>query len=161
MVKTHGKRGEVVTEPVHGLPLVLDVGMDVYPVPPALKGRRSYRISSCFDGPTGQRLSLQGVWSLEAADELVGKTLLVPISQLPDSFDLHDVPRLLGREVIDQTLGSLGAIDDVMQGVAQDVWVITGPFGEVMIPVVDAMIVSIEEGKPVLVDVPRGLVEEG
>ena len=159
VAKTHGKKGEVVTVPVHGLPLVLDVGMDVYPVPPALKGPRGYRVSSCVDGETGQLVSLTGVWSIDAASKLVGKTLLVPESQLPSSFALHDVERLVGREVEDVSRGTLGTIDEIMQGVANDVWVVRGPLGEVLVPVVDEMVLSVEEGSPVKVDLPRGLVE--
>lgn len=159
VAKTHGKRGEVVTVAVHGLPLVLDVGMDVYPVPPALKGPRRYRVSSCVDGETGQLVAFTGVWSIDDASKLVGKTLLVAESQLPASFAMHDVERLIGREVEDASRGPLGTIDEVMQGVANDVWVVRGPLGEVLIPVVDEMVLSVEEGAPVRVDLPQGLVE--
>ena len=159
VAKTHGKKGEVVTVPVHGLPLVLDVGMDVYPVPPALKGPRGYRVSSCVDSETGQLVALRGVWSIDAASQLVGKTLLVPESQLPEGFALHDVERLVGLEVCDASRGLLGTIEEVMQGVANDVWVVRGPLGEVLVPVVPEMVLSVDEGAAIQVDLPVGLVE--
>ncbi len=148
-----------MTVPVHGLALVLDVGMHVHPVPPALKGPRAYRVSSCSDGPSGQLVALEGIKTIDAARELVGKTLLVAESELPEGFALHDVTHLVGREVTDETRGALGVIEEVMLGVANDVWVVRGQYGEVLVPVVDEMILSLEEGEPILVDLPRGLVE--
>jgi 16S rRNA processing protein RimM len=104
-------------------------------------------------------VAFTGVWSIDDASKLVGKTLLVAESQLPASFAMHDVERLIGREVEDASRGPLGTIDEVMQGVANDVWVVRGPLGEVLIPVVDEMVLSVEEGAPVQVDLPQGLVE--
>ena len=157
--KTHGKRGEVVTVAAHGLPLVLDVGMEVFPVPPALKGPRSYRVNSCDDGPTGQLVSFSGVETIDAASALVGKELLVREEALPASFALHDVERLVGREVSDQTLGTFGSIDEVLQGAANDVWVVHGPYGEVLVPVVDVFVLSVRNGGPIEVALPAGLVD--
>ena len=148
-----------MTVPVHGLPLVLDDGMEVVPVPPALKGARTFRVTSVSDGPAGQLVSLAGITSIGAASELVGKTLLVHEEDLPDDFALRDVGRLVGREVVDAALGDLGRIDEVMRGVANDVWVVRGPHGEVLIPVVDEFIVSLGDEGPISVKVPEGLVE--
>lgn len=148
-----------MTVSVHGLPFVLGIGSEVRPVPPALKGPRVLRVVSCEDGPTGQLVGFDGVDSLGAADALVGKTLLVREADLPDSFELHDVVRLVGREVTDVTRGPLGVIDEVLQGVAQDVWVVRGAAGEVLVPVVEPLVVSIEGDGPIIVDVPHGLVE--
>lgn len=40
VVKAHGKKGEVVTVPVHGLPSLMHEGLSVCVVPPRLKGPR-------------------------------------------------------------------------------------------------------------------------
>lgn len=159
MEKTHGKKGEVVTVPVHGLPLVLDDGMHVVPVPPALKGARTLTVESASDGASGQLVAFREVRDIGAASDLVGKTLLVQEAELPSSFSMHDVVKLVGREVVDEEIGSLGLIEEVMQGVANDVWVVRGPHGEVLVPVVDEFIVSLPAEGPIGVKVPDGLVE--
>ena len=156
--KTHGRKGEVVTVPVHGLPLVLDTGMEVFVVPPSLKGPRSFVVTSCSDGPTGQLISLKGVGDLDTASALVSKTLLVRADDLPDDFDLMDTVSLLGREVTDLTYGPLGTIVQVMQGTAQDVWVIQGEQGETLMPAVAELVVSLGPDGPIEVDLPQGLV---
>ncbi|MBQ9007568.1 MAG: 16S rRNA processing protein RimM [Atopobiaceae bacterium] len=156
--KTHGKRGEVVTGPVHGLPPVLDDGMDVVPVPPALKGARALTVTSVSDGPTGQLVAFRGVTGIGAASELVGKTLLLREADLPSSFAMHDVVSLVGREVTDEALGPLGTIEEVMQGIANDVWVVTGDHGEVLVPVVDEFVRSLPAEGPISVCLPDGLV---
>ena len=62
VVKTHGRQGEVVTVPVHGLPPVLREGMTVAVVPPPLKGTRWHEVLSCEEGGrSGQRAALSGV----------------------------------------------------------------------------------------------------
>ena len=148
-----------MTVPVHGLPLVLDAGMEVVPVPPALKGARSLKVASVSDGPTGQLVAFRGVTGIGPASELVGKVLLVREGELPSTFALHDVVSLVGREVVDETFDSLGNIEEVMQGVANDVWVVRGSHGEVLVPVVDEFVCSLPAEGPILVCLPDGLVE--
>ena len=59
IVKTHGKRGEVVTVPVHSLPSLIAEGMTVVPVPPPLRGPRSFTVTSVEnDNREGSLVSL-------------------------------------------------------------------------------------------------------
>lgn len=146
--------------PVHGLPLVLHEGMNVTVVPPRLKGSRVRTVTSCSGDEAGQLVRLSGVDDLGAASALVGRTLLVAEGDLPADFALHDVPSLAGREVCDLEAGPLGSIEEVMRGPANDVWVVEGPRGEVMVPVVDAYVVEVPPEGPITVDLPRGLVPD-
>ncbi|WP_091008154.1 ribosome maturation factor RimM [Parafannyhessea umbonata] len=159
VVKTHGKRGEVVTVPVHGLPPMLRERLDVTPVPPALKGPRGRVVMSASYNGSGQLVSLGGVSDINAASELVGKVLLARIDDLPEGFERHDVDALLGREVVDSNMGALGSVAEVMVGRANDVWVVRGPYGEVLIPVVDAVVDELVEDGPIRVTIPSGLIE--
>ncbi len=72
---------------------------------------------------------------------------------------MRDVASLVGREVVDRHLGTLGHITGIMRGPVQDVWEIEGPYGEVMVPAVDPIVVQVDGEGPALVDVPAGLVE--
>lgn len=158
--KTHGRKGEVVVVPTRGLPLLLHAGLEVVLVPPALKGSRRRAVVSCQEGHSGQLVSFSGVTSIDQAAKLVGKTVLARVADLPDDFALHDVDALMGREVHDVAWGSLGSICEVMVGPANDVWVVRGPYGEVMVPVVDAVVRSWNADAPIEVELPPGLVDE-
>ena len=67
---------------------------------------------------------------------------------------------LIGREVSDASLGPLGTIYEVMVGVANDVWVIRGRFGEVLVPVVDEFVSEVPPAGPIVVRVPDGTVSD-
>ena len=161
MEKTHGKRGEVVTVPVHGLPPMLREGLEVAPVPPALKGPRTLRVLEADLGRSGQLVALEGVSGIGEAERLVGRVLLARVDDLPEGFEARDVDALLGRDVVDEKSGLLGQITEVMVGPANDVWVVEGPFGEVLLPVVESVVVEVSAEGPVRVRVPDGLLEGG
>ena len=150
-----------MTVPVHGLPPLLHAGLEVALVPPALKQSRWHVVEHASDaGQDSQLVQLSGLRSIGAADEAVGKTMLARIDDLPADLVLHDLDALMGREVIDEVHGSLGVITQVMQGAAQDVWEIEGPYGEVLIPAVDAFIIELPQQGAVRVRVPEGTVAE-
>lgn len=160
--KSHGKKGEVVTVPVHGLPPVLSEGMRVCVVPPTLKQDRWHVVESCFEDDRGGSLvALSGVATIGEADELRGRYLLAPVSELPEDFGLHDVERLVGREVVDAEVGSLGQIVEVMTGPANDVWAVSNGSEEVLLPVIDRVVVEVPEEGPVTVDASGFLNEWG
>ena len=162
IVKTHGKRGEVVTVPVHSLPSLIAEGMTVVPVPPALKGSRKLLVISVeSDDREGSLVTFEGVVTISDAEELVGKTLLVEEDCLPENFGLVNASLLVGREVIDVKHGSLGEITEVLVGPTQNVWVIDGSFGQVMMPAVDEFIVEAPVEGPITVSIPQGLLRLG
>lgn len=157
--KTHGRKGEVVVVPTHGLPLLLHEGLVVVAVPPALKGPREYVVGRCSGEHGAQLVALRGVSTLGQAAKLVGKTLLARVADLPADLGLHDVDALLGRDVEDEELGPLGQIAEVLRGPANDVWVVKGAFGEVLVPAVEPIVRSWEQGFAIRVSLPSGLVE--
>lgn len=146
--------------PTDGLPFLLHEGLEVALVPPPLKGPRSFTVSSCSDGEGGQLVRFAGVQSLGQAAKMVGKTVLVRTKDLSRDFGLYDVRALMGREVHDASKGLLGTICEVLRGPANDVWVVRGARGEVLIPAVEPLVVSWEADAPIEVDLPRGLVSE-
>ena len=157
MVKAHGTKGEVVAVPAGGLPPVLSTGLRVAIVPPALKGTRWHTVEDVGDGPAGQLVALSGVRDLGSARELAGKSILVAEADLPDDLELHDPQRLCGREVVDERLGLLGEIAEVMVGPANDVWVVEGELGETLVPVVEEMLAGVDEDGTIYVNIPVGL----
>ena len=162
VVKAHGSRGEVVALAVDGLPPLLSRGLEVCVVPPALTGLRWRVVERAGEATPGQLVALSGVRDLAHARELAGRYLLVREGDLPEGLAAHDPARLIGREVADARLGLIGTIEEVMQGPANDVWVVRGgAFGEVLVPVVDEVVRPVAPTEPIDVDLPDGLVREG
>ncbi len=151
-----------MTVPVHSLPSLIAEGMMVVPVPPALKGSRKFSVISVeSDDREGSLVTFEGVATISDAEELVGKTLLVEEDCLPENFSLVNASLLVGREVIDVEHGSLGEITEVLVGPTQNVWVIEGSFGQVMMPAVDEFIIEAPVEGPITVSIPQGLLRLG
>lgn len=151
-----------MTVPVHSLPSLIAEGMTVVPVPPALKGPRKYLVVSVeSDDREGSLVTFEDVTTISDAEELVGKTLLVEEECLPENFGLVNVSLLIGREVLDIEHGSLGEISEVLVGPTQNVWVLEGPFGQVMMPAVDEFIKEAPVEGPITVSIPQGLLRLG
>ena len=143
-----------MTVPVHSLPSLIAEGMTVVPVPPALKGPREFSVVSVeSDDREGSLVT--------DAEELVGKTLLVEEDCLPENFGLVNVSLLVGREVRDTEHGFLGEITEVLVGPTQNVWVIEGPFGQVLMPAVDEFIKEAPAEGSITVSIPQGLLRLG
>lgn len=134
--------------------------MRVVVVPPRLKGSREHVVTSCSGAgaDSGQLVGLSGVEGLQDASALVGRTVLAPLSELPEDLAAHDPRALLGRHVVDEAHGDLGAIAEVMRGPANDVWVVRGAYGEVLVPVVGAYVGHVGPDGPIRVSLPGGLV---
>ena len=62
--------------------------------------------------------------------------------------------------VVDEVVGQVGEVVDVVDNGAQQLVVVDGAFGEVLIPFVDAIVLSIDdERKTVATRMPSGLLD--
>ncbi len=161
VVKAHGKKGEVVTVPVHGLPSLMHAGLSVCIVPPRLNGPRWRKVESVGSDSRGELVKLSGIDDLNAADALVDRFLLVKAEDLPADIAFLDREALIGRSVEDEERGSLGEICEVMYGPANDVWVIRGSYGEVLLPVIPDVVDEIPASGPIMVHAPAGTIQGG
>ena len=151
-----------MTVPVHSLPSLIAEGMIVVPVPPALKGPRKFSVISVeSDDREGSLVTFEDVITISDAEELVGKTLLVEEDCLPENFGLVNASLLVGREVRDTEHGSLGEITEVLVRPTQNVWVIEGSYGQIMMPAVDEFIHEAPVEGPITVSIPQGLLRLG
>lgn len=156
VAKAYGKRGEVVAVPADGLPPLVRAGMRVAIVPPALKGDRFHDVERVSTEDAGQLLVLSGIDDRGAAEKLVGRYVLALRADLPAHVELHDAGSLVGRTVVDDALGDLGTITEVMTGPANDVWVVVGPRGEALLPVIPTVVSEVPDDGPIAVVVPAG-----
>lgn len=108
-------------------------------------------------------LRFAGYESINLVDEFSGARLLIKEEQLPDLKEgEYYWGELKGLEVVDAHHGLLGQLDDLLTTAAHDTYVVNGPFGEVLIPVVKQFVKKIDlENGLVQVDLPEGLVPEG
>ena len=140
IVRTHGKKGEVVVAPLDGLPFVLEPGMRVCLTPPDLQGERFRTVETLNDRGPADLIGFSGVSSLTDAEGLVGKLVLARREDVPDAVREQAVLSCVGRTLVDARHGELGVVREVMQLPANDVWRVEGPFGELLVPVIDEVV---------------------
>lgn len=96
-------------------------------------------------------VKLQGVDSAEAAAALAGESLTVPeadLRPLPSGTFYHY--HLLGMRVVSTQGEALGRVTEILETPANDVYVVSGPRGEVLLPAIADVVKE--------VDVKRGVM---
>ena len=107
-------------------------------------------------------VKLEDVDNAEQADSLTGCPVFLPLEKLPpldgNNFYYHEV---IGWEIKDLTSGvSAGIIKDVLENGPNDLFQLTKDDQEVLIPVADDWIVSVDrENKSISMNLPEGLIE--
>lgn len=103
----------------------------------------------------------EGVHSRNEAEELRGLLLEVPdgsIAPAEDAFFLHD---LVGMQVVTDGGEELGSVTEVLQPGANDVYVVDGPRGEILIPAIGDVVREIDPAARRIVITPLpGLLNE-
>jgi 16S rRNA processing protein RimM len=157
VAKTHGLNGEVSVIMTGNLPVDRLVGLEVWFVPPP-RGLRSARIAAVRPGPKGPLFALEGIDGIGAAEELRGCSVLAKGSDVPEAEEEWDP---VGYTVTDAMRGLIGTIEDVIVTGANDVWIVEGPFGMVLVPVIDDVVDEIDEDEmTVAVTLLPGLIDE-
>jgi 16S rRNA processing protein RimM len=162
VARAHGLKGEVSVAPAADLPFAFADSLEVWVVPPPT-GVRSGRIESIRRGPKGPLVKIAGIDDIGAAQQIVGSELLARAVDLPSEWlepTIEDVD-LVGYTVLDEAHGPLGEIVEVILTGANDVWVVHGTLGEVLIPVIDDVVLGIDhERKTAQVRLLPGLLPE-
>lgn len=99
--------------------------------------------------------------SIDLAQNLKSSELYLPLDLLPklpnDQFYFHEI---IGFNVIDQVLGTLGKIKDVYSTSGQDLIAMNYKNAEVLIPMQDDILISVDKSKKeVEVNLPDGLLD--
>jgi 16S rRNA processing protein RimM len=159
VLATHGLNGEIAV--AFDVPEYESAVLDriLWIVPPPADAPRSGRVSGVRRGPRGALVALDTLTSVEDARELRGRYLLTLSAGLPEGTLQPE--SLEGWEVVDATRGSLGTISETIVTGANDVWIVRGPFGEILIPVIDDVVISAEDkGRRINVRLLDGLLED-
>ena len=159
VLRSHGSDGEVTVRFDRDLPLSGLAGIDVWIVPPTLRGASALRLAELRDGPKGSIVRLAPITSRSDAMDLAGRWLLARESDVPERT--ASAADLLDYRVNDTVRGALGVVTDVIETGANDVLVIEGPYGEVLVPLIDDVVIGVDEaGRTIVVRLLDGLLEE-
>lgn len=131
--------------------------MEVALTPPALDRDRFCDIEEVWDDG---RVRFSGIDSLNAAESVQGCFVLahgedIELDALEAAWD-----DLIGRPVVDVRFGALGAVSGVIETPANDVLQVEGPYGEVLVPVIEQALDEIPEDGAIETHIMDGLIDE-
>ncbi len=154
----HGVRGEVKVEIMTDFP-------DRFMEHPRLYlGRSStpVRVGSARFFKQFVLLKLEGYPDRNSVEGLRGELLQIPIGEaITLEEGEHYVYEMLGLEVITDDGRELGEITEVIETGANDVYVVRGPLGEVLLPDTDEVVLEVDlKGGKVEVHLLPGLMPE-
>ena len=162
IVKTRALNGEVMATAADGLPFCLYEGLQVWIVPPENGIQRQTAVISISDeSESSAFICLDGYDNIDAAQKLVGRYLLAKREDV-DIDEFSDINIFLGRSIIDENHGELGKIVEYLETPANDVLVVQGQYGEVLIPLIEQAILDIpeDESLPIKTHIMDGLIKQ-
>ena len=146
IVSPQGNRGEVKAEVITDFPERFASTTAVHLGP----DHRRYEVESHRFLEDAVVLKLRGVDTIDQAEALRGKLVEVPEEEavkLPeDHYFWHQI---LGLQVVTVEGELLGKVDEILQTGSNDVYVVHGPRGELLIPAIKQVVRSVDlaEGK--------------
>ena len=150
----HGLSGRVRIEVLSAVPHRFDEGEVLH------IGTNSYRISSSRRIRSNQIIiTLQGIRTRDAAQALTGSWITVPETsapELPEGEYFHF--QLMGLRVITEAGEELGRLSEILETGSNDVYVVSGPDGQILVPALSEVVQEIKlPEKIMVVRLPDGL----
>jgi 16S rRNA processing protein RimM len=139
VLSTRGLRGELKIEPLTGKADYFTAGRTLW------IATTSYEIEASRRQKGLVLLKLSGVDSVEAAEALRGRLLSLPESELAPLADgEYYAHEIVGLEVYDGEGVRLGKVVDLFPTGSNDVYVVDGPRGELLLPAIDDVIIEVD-----------------
>jgi 16S rRNA processing protein RimM len=106
-------------------------------------------------------VTIDGIDTIERAEELVKSSIYLPLSFLPPlkekKFYFHELP---GFTVIDKNHGEIGVVQNILDFPQQAIFQILKNKIEILIPAKEEFIISIDrENKQLFLNAPEGLID--
>ena len=159
IAKTHGLKGEVTLKVEADDPSAyLDMKHFFLEINKVLTPFSVDRIT-----PSGDKffIAVKDVKTMEQAQNLVGKTVYLPLEMLPKlsgkQFYYHEI---VGFTVVDTENGELGPVTEVLEYPTQAILQIVKGKKEILIPILDQVIQNVDRDKKILqITAPEGLID--
>lgn len=156
VVRPHGVRGELRAELLTDYPErltthpVLYLGPDLQPYP----------VESVRFHKGAALLQLTGCTDRNAAEELRGQLIQIPMQEaIPLEEEEYYHFQMIGVEVFTEEGERLGRVAEVIDTKANDVYVVRGPRGELLIPAIEEVVQELDvEGRRMVVHILPGLL---
>lgn len=161
VLRPHGVRGELRIEILTAYPerIMPDERIFVGPDPEATESATEYAIAGVRRHKQYLILRLEGLNDRDEADLLRGQYVMVALSDaVPLDEDEFYLYQLIGLPVVTEEGEALGDVIDVIETGANDVYVVRGPRGEILLPAIEECILDIDlEGEQITVRLMEGL----
>ena len=160
----HGRDGEVRVRSTSNVPGRFDEGqsLDLSKDGSTADGRHLLIVRSRVTITKGREeliLLFRGFRNRDQAVQLIGQWLCVDQSHVPEAEDgeyFHY--QIIGLNVITVTGEDLGEITDILETGSNDVYVVVGPAGEILVPALSQVVKTVDVlGGLMTVDLPEGL----
>jgi 16S rRNA processing protein RimM len=137
--RAHGVRGELSVESLSDAAGRFAKGAALW-----IDGER-YEVQQSRPLKRGIAVKLAGIDSREAAEALRGKLLEIPEATL-EALGEGEYYRfqLIGLEVVDGDGRALGRLEEVLATGSNDVYVVRGPAGELLLPATDDVVRKVD-----------------
>ena len=150
----HGLWGALRIEVYTDVPNRFDVGNTLY------IGAYPYQVSECSTSNAGHvTLSFHEITTQSQARTLIDQWITVPTSEVPElpPGEFYHF-QLLDLRVLTEEGEELGTVSDILETGSNDVYVVTGGSGEILIPALADVVMDIDiEQGVMVVSLPDGL----
>ena len=156
ILSPHGLRGEMKVEPLTARPEYFTAGRSLW------IGESAYEVEASRRQRGIVILKLSDVASVDSAGALRGCLLSLPESELaPLPEDEYYAHQIIGLEVYDTGGTRLGKVIDLFPTGSNDVYIIDGPVGELLLPAIDDVIIEVDvEGGRMVVSLMDGMLPQ-
>lgn len=162
ILRPHGVRGELRLEVITAYPdrIVPETVLYVGPDPEDVHAAEPYHVDNVRKHQQYLILHFEGVEDRDAADMLRNQYVMVALEDaVPLEEDEFYLYQIIGLSVYTVDNEFLGEVRDVIETGANDVYVIQGPRGEVLIPATDEFVIDVNiEDQKVTVQLMDGLL---
>ena len=134
-----GLLGELQVQELTGVERRFAAGSELY-----VRGQ-PYRVERSWSHRRGRIIKLEGIDSQDAAGQLRGAALEVPesaLDPLPDDTYYHY--HLVGMEVVTDDDEPLGTLIEVFSTGSNDVYVVEGPKGQILLPAIADVVKKVD-----------------
>ena len=120
-----------------------------------------FEIESCRPHKQFLLLKLATIDSIEAAEKLRGCELTIPRAELPELPEgQYYTFQLIGLDVVTTKGQRLGQVTDIMATASNDVYIVEGKRGEILIPAIDDVVKTIDLKKgTIIIEAIEGLLD--